>query len=159
MILLVVLLFFSMMSPFFSFSGAAPRADTWWLSSSDIDRIKAMLKEHPALTDEQLREVSTMQLRNAIGFPKQHTSVQANEVARALFLVVPLSVVVAGIIVLLKTCYPSAVFLWGDEVDRYSNVVQRRKIVWNIIIGIAVVGVLSKLLYEGLSLWLPRGHT
>jgi hypothetical protein len=158
LILLVVLLFFAIMSPFVSFGGGAPRADTWWLSSSDIDRIEAMLKEHPTLTDEELREVSTRQLRNIIGFPRQHTSVQTNEVARALFLVVPLSVVFAGVIVLLKTCYPSAVFLWGDEVDRYSNIVQRRKVVWNIIIGVVVVGVLSKLLYEGLSSWLPRGH-
>jgi hypothetical protein len=119
-----------------------------------------MLKERPALTDEQLREISTMQLRNVLGFPRRQTSIQPNEVIRALFLVVPLSVVVVCIIVLINTCYPSAVFLWGDEVDRFANTVQRRKLLWNMIIGVIVVGLLSKLLFEGLSLfWLPHGHS
>ena len=44
----------------------------------------------------------------------------------------------------------SAVFLWGDEVERYNKMLQTRRIVWNIIIGVIVVGVLSNFLYAGL---------
>jgi hypothetical protein len=159
MILLVVTLVVATISPFISLRGTA-RADTLWLSDSDVASIEAMLKEHPALTDDQLREISTMKLRNVLGFPRQPTSAQANGVTRRTpFLVVPLFVVVVGIIVLLKTCYPSAVFLWGDEVDRYASVVQRRKIIWNIIIGVVVVGVLANFLFQGMLLWLPRGQS
>jgi hypothetical protein len=50
----------------------------------------------------------------------------------------------------------NAVFLWGDEVERYNNTLQRRRIVWNIIVGVTVVGVLSKFFFEGLSGWFPR---
>jgi hypothetical protein len=53
------------------------------------------------------------------------------------------------------TCYPSAVFLWGDVNDRYASLVNRRKILWGVIISLIVVGVLSKFLYEAIALWLP----
>jgi hypothetical protein len=35
---------------------------------------------------------------------------------------------------LLMTCYPKAVFLWGDEVERYAHLLQRRTILWSIIL-------------------------
>jgi hypothetical protein len=155
---LAIMLFVVMLYPFISLRGR-PRADTLWLYQTDVDRIEAMLKERPALTDEQVREISTMQLRNVLGFPKRQTSVQANEVTRIVFLVAPAFVVIVCIVILLKTCYPRAVFLWGDEVDRHANRMQRRKIIWNIIIGVAVVGVLSQVFVQGLLSWLPHGHS
>jgi hypothetical protein len=133
----------------------APGPPTLWLRSSDVDRIEAMLRDGPTLTDEHLREIATMQLRNVLGLPRPPRSIPANQATRTLFLAVPLIVVFGCVLVLVK-CYPSAVFLWGDEVERYSNTLQRRKVIWNIIIGVTVVGVLSKLFFEGLSYWLPR---
>ena len=44
---------------------AETRADWLWLKSSDVDRIEGMLKA-PVLTDEQVREIFTMQLRNVL---------------------------------------------------------------------------------------------
>jgi hypothetical protein len=153
-ILLSVTVIVLILSPFLSIRRAS--ADTWWLNNTDAARIEQMLKEQPVLTDEQLREISTMQLRNIVGFPRPQNSTRTNELARVLFLVVPLSVVVVCIFVLLITCYPTAVFLWGDEVERYANILQRRKLLWNIIVGVTVVGVLSKFFFEGLASWFPR---
>jgi hypothetical protein len=146
-IVVLVALLFLAISQFASPRGSL-RADTLWLYDSDVARIETMLREQPALTDEQVREIFSMQLRNVLGFPRRPTSVQSNGITRTVF-----------IVVLLKTCYPSAVFLWGDEVDRYAKKLQRRKILWNIVVGVAVVGVLSNFFFEGLSLWLPRGHS
>jgi hypothetical protein len=156
-ILLAVVLFIVVItSPFISLRDST-RADSLWLQSSDVDRIEAMLREHPTLTDENLREIATMQLRNVLGLSRPPRSIPPpNQVARTLFLGIPLSVILVCVLVLIITCYPTAVFLWGDEVDRYANTVQRRKIIWNIISGVIVVGVLSKFLFEGVSPWLPR---
>jgi hypothetical protein len=126
-----------------------------WLKGADVDRIEAMLGDHPTITDENLREIAAMQLRNVLGLPRPHRSIPLNQITRTLSLAVPLIVVFACGLVLIG-CYPRAVFLWGDEVERYASVVQRRKIICNIIIGVAVVGILSKFFFEGLSYWLPR---
>lgn len=133
--------------------GIGPRSDTMWLKNADLDRIEAMLGQERALTDAELREVSAMQLRNILEARGPKPSPQANK--RALFLVVPLIAVVACIIALIATCYPRVVFLWGDEVERYSSTLQRRKTIWGIIIAVAIVGVLSRLFFEGLMSWLP----
>jgi hypothetical protein len=39
---------------------------TWWLNRSDRERLTQMLKEHPTLTDENLREIETRQLKNVL---------------------------------------------------------------------------------------------
>jgi hypothetical protein len=143
-------------SPFISLSPTQPqtRADWLWLKSSDIDRIEAMLKA-PVLTDEQVREIFTMQLHNVLDPPKPRGSIPTDQITRTLFLVVPLAVVIVCFLVLLTTCYPAAVFLWGDEIERNARTVQRRKLMWNVITGVLVVGVLSNLFVLGLSFWLP----
>jgi hypothetical protein len=152
-LLLAVLLFLTF--PLIPFR-AETNPNTLWLMSSDVDRIHAMLGEHSTLTDENLREIVTMQVRNVFGPPRPLRSAPPNQVTRTVFLGLPLLVVFVCALVLTR-CYPSAVFLWGDEVERYTNTVQRRKIIWNIIVGVTVMGVLSKFLFEGLSsYWLPR---
>lgn len=75
---------------------------------------------------------------------------------RTLFWAVPLLVLVVCIGILLTTCYPTAVFLWGDGVDRYTNTVHRRRTIWTIIIGITVVGVAARFLFEDVTSWLPH---
>jgi hypothetical protein len=71
-----------------------------------------------------------MQLRNVVEARRSTHSAHENRTRRTLFLAVPLLVVVACIAILLATCYPHAVFLWGDEVGRYANIVHRRKTIW-----------------------------
>jgi hypothetical protein len=73
-----------------------------------------------------------------------------NPPLRVWFLAVAFIGIIVCIVILL-TCYPAAVFLWGDEVDRYANLLQRRKIIWGIIVSVTVVSFLSRSLFEGVS--------
>ena len=70
---------------------------------------------------------------------------------------IPLLLVVACSLTLLATGYPQVVFLWGDEIERHANRLQRRRVIWGIIVSLLVVGVLSKLFYEGVASWIPGG--
>lgn len=124
-------------------------AGAMWLHPSDMDHVEQILKQGRTITDEEMREINTMQLRNLLeeqrpkpafnGWTRQKTFVGA-----------PLLIVLACVVYLGLRCYPSAVFLWGDEVERYNKMLQSRRIIWNIVIGMTVVGVLSKFLYAGL---------
>jgi hypothetical protein len=124
-------------------------AGAMWLRTPDLDRVEQILKQGRTITDEEMREINTIQLRNLVeeqrpkpafsGWTKQKTFVGG-----------PLLIVLACAVYLLCRCYPSAVFLWGDEVERYNKMLQSRRVVWNIIIGVTIVGVLSKVLYTGL---------
>ena len=65
--IILLLLFFAMMFlsfPFFIVD--PPRADRLWLKRADVERIEAMLGNHPTLTDEDLRAIVTMQLQNVL---------------------------------------------------------------------------------------------
>jgi hypothetical protein len=130
-------------------SSAYGQADVMWLSKGDVDRIEQILKQNRTITDEEMREISTMQLRNVLNMG---TNSQLSEwtMRRKLFVGVPLLIVLSCAGYLVIKCYPRAVFLWGDEVERYNKMLQTRRIVWNIIIGVIVVGVLSNFLYAGL---------
>src|SRR5262245_14197211 len=142
-----------------AFQFAPPRLSLsydWWLTSSDLDRIESMLTQRPMLTDEDLREVSTLQLRNVLEARRTMRSYQENWTRSTLLWAVPLLVIVACIAILAMTCYPRAVLLWGDEVKRYASTIDRRKTIWGIIIATTVVGIASKFLFEAISLWLPR---
>jgi hypothetical protein len=45
-------------------SSAYGQADVMWLRTADIDRVEQILKQNRTITDEEMREISTMQLRN-----------------------------------------------------------------------------------------------
>jgi hypothetical protein len=122
-------------------------ADVMWLRLNDVNRVEQILKQGRTITDDEMREIATRQLRNVIG---DHRTNQPSEWTRQkAFVGVPLLTILACAVYLVRRCYPSAVFLWGDEIERYNNILQTRRIVWGIIIALAV-GVLSKFLYTGL---------
>lgn len=152
--LLVVVLVFLLLQVFSIES--VPTSAFMWLKDSDLQRIETMLGQQPTLTDENVRELVTIQLRNVLDAQRPKRTFQPSQARRMLFIVLPTLVLLACIVILLTTCYPSTVFLWGDEVDRYANVLQRRKMIWGIIIGVTVIGVSSKFLFEGISSWFPQ---
>ena len=133
-----------------------PRSFDWWLGGPDLDRIEAMLAKRPILSDEDLREVSTMQLRKVIAADRPTPFTSWNFTRSTLFLVVPLAVIAVCAVILLTTCYPRAVFLWGDEERRYKSIVDRRKLLWGIIISVIVVGIPARFFYEYITAWLPQ---
>ena len=129
------------------------RSDTrpafMWLNESDIPRVQTLLAPQHTLTEAELREIATMQLRNVV---RAQTPPPVRSVPRtSYFLVVPIVIVLGCIVALLTTCYPASVFLWGDEIDRYNRTLQRRKALWGIIIGVAVVGVLGNSLFKWIA--------
>jgi len=123
-------------------------ADVMWLSLRDIDRVEQILKQDRTITDEEMREIATRQLRNVLEV--QRRSQPSGWTRQKVFVAVPLLSVLACVVYLVWRCYPSAVFLWGDEVERYNKMLQTRRIVWSFIIGGILFGVLSKFLYTGL---------
>jgi hypothetical protein len=42
-----------------------------------------------------------------------------------------------------------------EILGEYSNTLQRRKTVWGIVMSATLVGVLSRLWFDGISSWLP----
>jgi hypothetical protein len=100
-----------------------------WLSGADIHQLAKSLEPNKTLTEEQVREIVTIQLRNVASdfgeptstqIPSSPTS-QSSALVGALLLFGPLVVVIATAIYLLAHCYPSALFLWGDAIGRYEH--------------------------------------
>ncbi len=98
-----------------------------------------------------------MQLRNILN--DQRPSAQGSakrSMKEILLLLAPPIVVVALALYLVIVCYPNALFLWGDSIGRYETLKQTRTLLWSIIIGTTVVGVLTNVFREGLTSWLSR---
>jgi hypothetical protein len=127
------------------------QADVMWLRKGNVDRVEQILKQNRTITDEEMREISTMQLRNVLNIG---TNSEPSEwtIRRKASVGIPLLIILVCAGYLVVRCYPRAVFLWGDEVEQYNKMLQTRRIVWNIIIGVIVVGVLSNFLFAGLVL-------
>ncbi len=141
-------LLFLLLSSFSTWNDVYRDADVMWLRLRDVDRVEQILKQNRTITDEEMREIATRQLRNVLaGYRKNQPSGWTQQ---KVFVGVPLLSILACAVYLLVACYPSAVFLWGDEVERYNKMLQTRRIVWALIIGGIVFGVLSKFLYTGL---------
>jgi hypothetical protein len=123
-----------------------------FLDGTDIQRVEQMLDAGQTVTAEEAREVTTMQLRNVVLYNRPQ---QPKRTSRKLVLFgIPL-VALLGLAITLFTQYPGAAFLWGDEIERHASRVQRRRILWGLILSL-VVGVLAKLLLEGASSWIPK---
>lgn len=136
--------------------GISNPASSMWLQKSDLDRLRPMLQRDSVITEQEFRAVVTTQLRNVINAQLPERSQSRDGSRRLLLLAIPLVVVAGCIVTLLVSGYPRSVFLWGDETARYATVVQRRKILWGLIITITLGGVLSQLFYEGVLSFFHR---
>jgi hypothetical protein len=96
-----------------------------------------------------------MQLRNIVDDQRPKQVSHGVRTRQIVCIIIPLLVVVGCGFTLLITCYPKAVFLRGDEVERYPSMIQRRKLLCSIVIGVPIVGLLGNLLVIGVCSWLP----
>ena len=48
-------------------------------------------------------------------------------------------------------CYPLYVFDWGDCGENYQKLIEKRKLLWTVIIGSMIIGVIANLFVLGLS--------
>lgn len=124
------------------------------LRDADLDRVDQIVSQNRTITDEETREITTRQLRNALEDARPKLSPQKTWTRQRILASVPL-VILFGCAIALMTCYPSAVFYWGDEVGRYDAMMQRRKALWQIIIGVTIIGVLATFFSTSLLSWLP----
>jgi hypothetical protein len=127
-----------------------------WLNEKELDRIEQAVKENRTLTDAEIREITTGQLRNVLINARPPAEANPTRTRPLLLFGIPFLMLVAVAVYLVVACYPGAVFLWGDELERYNAVLQRRRVLWSVIVGILVVGVLGKLLSEGVLSWIPK---
>jgi hypothetical protein len=141
-----------------------PGERTMWLSEADIHQLARTLETNKTLTEEQVRQIVTMQLRNVTDAFAEPVSDQipssptSNRRAweEALLLFVPLVMVFVMAFYLLVHCYPSALFLWGDAIGRYENLKQTRSILWSAVIGTTFVSVVANAFRAGLLSYLAR---
>jgi hypothetical protein len=158
-ILFLALLLFLLGAVLFRASSEGPTLTldilrSMWLRDRDVERLEQMVGQNRIITDEDMREIVTRQLRNVLDDAKPPQSAKKGQTRQAVLTLVPIGIVLACFVVLL-TSYPSNVFLWGDEVGRYAKILQRRKIAWGIIIGCVIVGVGGKFLSENLLSYFP----
>lgn len=74
-----------------------------------------------------------------------------------LYLVIgPILLIFALLYYLLKYCYPMYVFEWGDVSIAYSNLMNRKKNIWNIIFGSFILGTIVNLFVFGISGFFPK---
>lgn len=126
-----------------------------WLSSADLNRVQNILNKPQTITEPERLEITTLQLRSVLADQRPKETNQKTLTRQRVFIGIPLGAIVLLGIILLQTCYPKRVFLWGDEIDRYKNLMSRRKLLWGIIISVTTVGVLGSLLYSGILLYAP----
>ena len=161
-VLLLIVLIAGLLASYVRFRSSPEQI--MWLSGADIHQLAKSLEPNKTLTEEQVREIVTMQLRNVVSDFGEPTSTQipssptnkSSGLVGALLLFGPLVVVIATAIYLLMHCYPTALFLWGDAIGRYEHLKQTRTILWPIIIGTAVVGLLTSAFRAGLLSYLAQ---
>jgi len=71
------------------------------------------------------------------------------------FLALPAIIVLLCLIYMARTCYPHAVFYWGDWEDYYKGIVSKRRWVWGAIIVTLATGVISSLFVVSFQRFIP----
>jgi hypothetical protein len=143
-VLSFVVILWLLASAFGTANNAYGYADVMWLQRTNMPRIDEILKQGSVITDEQLREITTMQLQNISDVRRENLPTGWDR--QKTYIAVPLSAELVLALYLISRCYPRAVFHWGDEVDHYKHIVLTRRVVWTFILGIG--GTVTKLLYS-----------
>jgi hypothetical protein len=121
-----------------------------WLTDQDLKEIES-LQSAPNFSKSKAEEVVSRQIRNLTQARKDRRSILAWAIQwRTIFLVVPFVLILAALSHLYFSCYPQAVFLWGDAEEWYKGILNRRTVVWTSIIIAFGVGVLGNLFVFGL---------
>jgi hypothetical protein len=122
-----------------------------WLREKNMERVKTIIgNDKHIISDDERREVETMQLSNVIAYDALRASPPARELKRIWVLIAPSAFVIicAGLLALF--CYPKAVFLWGDEIARNLTMQRFRTTLWSLIIAIIVGGGVANLFFQGI---------
>jgi len=121
-----------------------------WLTETDMKELAPTLQD--PRTPDATGEVLRRQLRNIQAERERGSTIRRVLGSwRTWLLALPVFVAIPCFLYLLLRCYPGAVFSWGDEEGRFARLVSKRRLVWSVIIGFAVIEVLSNLFGVGLG--------
>jgi len=127
---------------------------TMWLTEADISELQRAFNDSSSVADPQILiiDVYKRQIQN-LSSRSDKVSLFPEWVGdwRFLVMLVPVLVILLTFGYLLATCYPSAVFLWGDCEEWYDAIVERRKMLWTVIIWSMIIGIISNLFVFGLG--------
>jgi hypothetical protein len=126
-------------------------AYTMWLNGPDISRTQELLRNGTVLTEEEEREIFTMQLRNVVKGQIADTQTNGKSNLKQYLLGAATLFVVVCAVVLLVKGYPMSVFYWGDGIDRYSSALTMRNVLWTLILGVTVIAVFGTVVAESVK--------
>lgn len=66
-------------------------------------------------------------------------------------IIVPVLIIIGILWYLIRNCYWLFGFIWGDMEEAYQKSVEQRKMLWNILFGSLILGMLSNLFVFGLT--------
>jgi hypothetical protein len=122
-----------------------------WLTPTDLVELDSLETSKPS-NSNSAAEIMTRQLKNIRAAAQERSFIN-----RLLtnwhnwFLALPVLVAIPCFFYLIARCYPAAVFCWGDGAERHARIVARRRHVWSVLVGFAIVEVLSNLFGLGLG--------
>jgi len=160
MSILMVLVTLPVMMLFSLFpGGGSKKVETInFLTSADVEVLQQLAVGATRQEDKVnfTYQLLTRQLNNShkpeqVGTVEQLSRLSDYLTFKSALLVLPAVVALCSLFYLLKYCYPGSSFLWGDMLEHYNTLVERRKVVWNAILIALLVGILGNLFVSGLS--------
>lgn len=118
-----------------------------WLAPADITELNAQISDSTPLTQEQYLAIIKRQLRNLQGVS---SSKPFQFSWKHLFVALPIIIVIASFFYL-RTCYPAAIFAWGDREEWYDQLLKRRAYVWGTILGSLTLSILANFFVLGIE--------
>ncbi len=143
---------FVLLVPFLVLMNIDPRSRTLWLDDKDLPAVEQMLSDNAQLTVDQQGMILALQLKNVVGYKRGLArSLSTLKDLRFYFLAVPVVLILAALVYLLRNCYPIGLFLWGDMQEWYDNLVGRRKAIWTAVVLSTAIGIVGNLFVYGLG--------
>jgi len=124
-------------------------ASTMWLTPSEIKVYASKLNKEP-LSEYDANNLISQQLKNLSITLEQEEKEKSSPTLVPVLIELVLLVVIALGFFIIVVCYPSAVFLWGDEKDRQLWRDNAKRYLWPLLLGITLVPILSRLFLTGI---------
>lgn len=118
---------------------------TMWLTGAQINHFAQKAKSS-GLTEKDQQEVLAQQLQN-VAEARRGRLPTAGQLA---LIGVPLLLILTVGTTLMSLCYRHVVFLWGDERERQTFRDNSRRVLWTLLLGLAVTPLVARLYLSGL---------
>ena len=132
-----------------------------YLTASDIEYFKTILKKTNNINDKieflydlnkrKLENMSLKEEKKENEFISTLRKLKDYSDWRIFLLMTPVIVIIICIIYIFRYCYPGSLFLWGDYIEYYQALLERRKFLWNTVIIALLIGIIGNLFVFGFS--------